>query len=148
MQGRHWSPRKVNAHLPACLCSCAPLVIDHLKANLNFTAIITVKCKAIHHLPSIQVSHHHCGYQRLSAYSVLLLSSSPPCCLYKVSLYQEHSLWLESKGAKTTEKFKTINDQYFDRMCFWICNPPNKKMRAHLKEWCFTQLYGSVLCQA
>lgn len=49
MKSRQQSSGKLNFQLPACLCLCAPPVIDHLGADLSFTAVITVKCRAIHH---------------------------------------------------------------------------------------------------
>ena len=49
MKSRQQSSGKLNFQLPACLCLCAPPVTDHLGADLSFTAVITVKCRAIHH---------------------------------------------------------------------------------------------------
>lgn len=48
MKSRQRSSLKLNRRLPDCHSFCVPPVIDHLGADLSFTAVIPVKCRAIH----------------------------------------------------------------------------------------------------
>lgn len=61
MKGRQLSTREIEFCFPGCSCLCASLVIDHLGADLSFTAVIIAKCKAIYHPLSFQVGQSHFG---------------------------------------------------------------------------------------
>lgn len=62
MKIRQRNSRKLNPQLSAaCLCLCAPPVIEHSEVGLSFSAVITVNCVVIHHPISDKVSLIHVG---------------------------------------------------------------------------------------
>lgn len=108
MKGRQLSAREIEFHFPGCSCLCASLVIDHLGADLSFTAVIMAKCKAIHHplfLPTWSES-----LWTLVTWPILNLLYRCPQMMALLSLQgalSSRTLVSEKPRERTPEKFGT-----------------------------------------
>lgn len=92
MKSRQRSSLKLNRRLPDCHSLCVPPVIDHLGVDLSFTAVIPVKCRAIHQpTPVAGGQVHHAAPS-----AATLLTTPKPRGLAQ----QEQSLLWEGEGAR------------------------------------------------